>query len=145
MSANITDRVRHNTSDKINHRIDQKLIVSLTAAQQNPTSIDAKIAKLNKEWDIERILETNASIIAFIGLLLGFFVHIYWLILPAIVLIFLFQHAIQGWCPPVPIFRRLNVRTQKEIDQEIYGLKLIRGDFKSSDTSTESILAMLRK
>jgi hypothetical protein len=25
-----------------------------------------------------------------------------WLILPGIVTAFLFQHAVQGWCPPVP-------------------------------------------
>jgi hypothetical protein len=45
------------------------------------------------------------------------------------VLPFLFQHAVQGWCPPVPLFRRLGVRTRKEIDAEKYALKAVRGDF----------------
>jgi hypothetical protein len=31
-------------------------------------------------------------------------------ILPALVTAFLFQHAVQGWCPPVPILRRLGFR-----------------------------------
>ncbi|MFD1862997.1 hypothetical protein [Planococcus chinensis] len=28
------------------------------------------------------------------------------------------QHAIQGWCPPLSVIRRMSVRTMKEIDQE---------------------------
>jgi hypothetical protein len=52
-----------------------------------------------------------------------------WLILPGVVLSFLFQHAVQGWCPPVPVFRRLGVRTREEIDRERYALKALRGDF----------------
>jgi hypothetical protein len=39
------------------------------------------------------------------------------------------QHAIRGWCPPVPLFRRLGVRTQREIGREIVALKTLRGDF----------------
>jgi hypothetical protein len=50
-------------------------------------------------------------------------------ILPAVVAGFLLQHAVQGWCPPVPVFRRLGIRTAREIDLERYGLKAIRGDF----------------
>ena len=33
-----------------------------------------------------------------------------WLVLPALVTAFLFQHAVQGWCSPVPILRRLGFR-----------------------------------
>lgn len=52
-----------------------------------------------------------------------------WLALPVGVAAFLLQHAVQGWCPPVPVFRRLGVRTAGEIDQERYALKALRGDF----------------
>ncbi len=37
--------------------------------------------------------------------------------------------AVQEWCPPVPVFRRLGVRTCQEIDEEKYALKILRGDF----------------
>ncbi|WP_291177978.1 hypothetical protein [Gimesia sp.] len=50
--------------------------------------------------------------------------------LPAVVAGFLLQHAIQGWCPPMPIFRRLGFRTQLEIEMERYALKAMRGDFE---------------
>jgi hypothetical protein len=52
-----------------------------------------------------------------------------WLALPAVVLTFLVQHAIQGWCPPIPLFRSLGARTRKEIDLEKYALKVLGGDF----------------
>ena len=39
------------------------------------------------------------------------------------------QHALQGWCPPLPLFRRLGFRTQEEIARERYALKGMRGDF----------------
>jgi hypothetical protein len=39
------------------------------------------------------------------------------------------QHALTGWCPPVPLFRRLGARTRQEIDRELYALKVVRGDF----------------
>ena len=44
---------------------------------------------------------------------------------------FLFQHAVTGWCPPVPVMRRLGVRTRSEIDREKFALKALRGDFKN--------------
>jgi len=56
----------------------------------------------------------------------------WWLILPAAVTAFLFQHAIQGWCPPVPILRRLGFRTSDEINKERYALKAVRGDFAAA-------------
>jgi hypothetical protein len=52
-------------------------------------------------------------------------------LLPAIVAGFLLQHALQGWCPPVPLFRHLGFRTAAEIDEERYALKALRGDFRN--------------
>jgi hypothetical protein len=49
--------------------------------------------------------------------------------LPVLVTGFLFQHATQGWCPPVPILRRLGYRTAREIETERIALKALRGDF----------------
>ena len=48
--------------------------------------------------------------------------------------LFLLQHALQGWCPPLPLLRRLGVRTQAEIERERYALKAIRGDFAGVGT-----------
>ncbi|HJS07611.1 MAG TPA: hypothetical protein VJ809_08115, partial [Pirellulales bacterium] len=59
-------------------------------------------------------------------------------IVPGVVLSFLFQHAVQGWCPPVPVLRRLGVRTREEIDREKYALKALRGDFSEVAVNSES-------
>ena len=93
-------------------------------------AISRRLEELDAEWDIERTLEANAATASLIGLTLGATVDKRWFIFPGIVATFLLQHALQGWCPPLPIFRRLGVRTQSEIDYERYALKAIRGDFE---------------
>jgi hypothetical protein len=125
------DRVRENTSSEINARIDREIENRVrNYSTRSEEEISRRIEELDREWDMERLLETNASALAGIGV--GMAVATgskKWLILPGIVLPFLFQHAVQGWCPPVPLFRRLGVRTRKEIDREKYALKALRGDF----------------
>ena len=129
------DRVRVNTSEEINRRIDREIDARVREyAARSPADITRRIRELDREWDMERLLETNASALAFTGLLLGVTHSKKWLIVPGFVLPFLFQHAVQGWCPPVPVFRRLGVRTRKEIDREKYALKVLRGDFDRSDS-----------
>jgi hypothetical protein len=102
--------------------------------------ITARIRELRREWDIERTLEANAAAVALLGVALGAAVHRRWFALPGVVAAFLLQHAVQGWCPPLPVFRRLGVRTAAEIHEEIIALKILRGDFQR-DAREESALA----
>ena len=125
-----TDRIRARTKPRVNERIDEKTIEHLcNYVGQSTETISRRIDELDREWDIERWLEANASSLAFGGLVLGVTVNRKWLWLPALVLPFLLMHATRGWCPPVPVMRRLGVRTRREIDAEKYALKLLRGDF----------------
>jgi hypothetical protein len=64
-----------------------------------------------------------------LGLALGIAVDKRFCMLPAFVSTMLVLHATPGWYPLLPLFRRLGVRTQDEIDRERYGLKALRGDF----------------
>jgi len=124
------DQVRKASSDKANRKIDEKALNYVRLyADKPPALIDQRIEELEKEWDIERVLELNAASLALSGVLLGLRDQ-RWTILSGVVGAFLIQHAIQGWCPPIVLFRALGIRTQKEIDQEKYTLKAIRGDFK---------------
>ena len=133
------DRVRANTATEINRRIDRAIAESIAFySGKSKTEICSRIDQLEREWDMERLLETNASALAFTGLVLGITRSKKWLLLPSIVLPFLFQHAVQGWCPPVPIFRRLGVRTREEIDREKYALKALRGDFEDVGSNPEN-------
>jgi hypothetical protein len=120
------DRVRANTSDAINRRIERAIESrGHDYSIRGGAAIARRIEEFDREWDIERVLETNASVIAFTGLMLSLMRRRAWLVLPGVVLPFLFQHAIRGWCPPIPILRGLGVRTRNEIDREKYALKVL--------------------
>jgi hypothetical protein len=123
------DRVPRHTAEEVNRRIRKETEERVRYYANNPAGIDARLRQLDEEWDIERVLETNASALAFTGVVLAASRDSRWLALPALVTAFLFQHAVQGWCPPVPIFRRLGYRTAHEIEEERYALKALRGDF----------------
>ncbi|MDY6983934.1 MAG: hypothetical protein SV422_12675, partial [Pseudomonadota bacterium] len=123
MNEDNDDRVRSSTSERINAEIDRKTDSNIAQyANLPPDAIHTRVSELDREWDVERVLEVNASTLAFIGLVLGVTVHAYWLFLTGIVLLFLFQHGVQGWCPPLPILRRIGIRTRGEIDREKYAL-----------------------
>jgi hypothetical protein len=117
------DRVRRSTAVHLNEKIDQVTDSNIRSyANSSHDAIQHRIQDLDEEWDVERVLEVNASTLAFTGLVLGITVNKKWLALPAVVLPFLFQHGVQGWCPPLPILRRLGIRTRGEIDREKHEL-----------------------
>ena len=117
------DRVRKVTSREINQEINREIEESIKHySTRGRDAIQQRIHKLEKEWDIERVLELNASLFALGGILLASVHNKKWLILSGVVTAFLAQHAIQGWCPPVPLFRLMGIRTQKEIETERHGL-----------------------
>lgn len=124
-------RVEEHTDSEINEEIYRrtKNNVALYAAAGLP-AIDRRLKELDEEWDIERVLEANAASFSLIGLALGAFLDRRWFLFPVAVTGFLLQHAIQGWCPPVPVFRRMGIRTTNEIQQERHALKALRGDYR---------------
>ena len=135
LNPNESDRVRANTAIEINEKIDRQITETVRFySGMSEDKITQRIHDLEREWDMERLLETNASALAFTGLVLGVIRNKKWLFLPGIVLPFLLQHAVQGWCPPVPLFRRLGVRTREEIEREKFALKALRGDFEEIDS-----------
>ena len=136
------DRVRAHTAPHVNRRIDEAAEERVRKyAGASEADISRRIAELDREWDTERVLEANASALAFTGVVSALLSDRKWLILPSVVLPFLFLHAVQGWCPPLPILRRLGIRTRNEIDAEKYALKALRGDFQGiSPTSGDAAL-----
>lgn len=152
MIPSTTARVPAHTAGHVNEQIRRRTEEAVAAvAAAGPAAIDRRLAELDREWDIERTLEANAATVSLIGVGLGAFVDRRFLLLPAAVAGFLLQHAVQGWCPPMPVFRRLGVRTQAEIEQERYALKALRGDFEgmeghpgSSEARTRDAMAAVR-
>jgi hypothetical protein len=117
MTATTVDRVPRHTSPHVNWRIEQETADRVRYYAADPAGIGGRLRELDEEWDIERLLETNASALAFTGVALSGLVDKCWLVLPALVTAFLFQHAVQGWCPPVPILRRLGYRRVRSISR----------------------------
>ena len=127
------DRVRAHTSSHVNDRIDRETLQRLRGhAGRNAEETGVTLQQLDREWDIERALEVNAAAIGLAGLALGIAHDRRWLALPAIIFSFLGLHAVQGWCPPAALFRRMGVRTRREIERERYALKAMRGDFEGA-------------
>jgi hypothetical protein len=115
----------------INRRIEWETDERLAYYAANPHQIAGRLERLGREWDIERTLIANATGLALIGLLRGFFGKRWWLLLPLVVAGFLLQYGLQGWCPPLPLFRRLGIRTKEEIQRERMILRGLRGDLDS--------------
>ncbi|HLP72886.1 MAG TPA: hypothetical protein VK155_08295 [Bacteroidales bacterium] len=134
----IKDRVRENTSDEDNMKIDQKVKNRMTGYRSlTINEINERLEKVQSEWDIERALEMNAASLAITGTVLGLFGRKFWLVVPLVITGFLLQHVIQGWGPPATLLRRMGYRTRQEIDEEIFALKTLRGDFDALKSTTE--------
>lgn len=125
------DNTRNATSPSLNQKIDELTKENILELSHDFKSdeVDHRIKELEKEWDMDRTLMANASTLSLTGVVLGSTVNRNWFVLPGVVASFLLWHAIQGWCPPLPIFRRFGYRSRKEIDIEKNALKALRGDF----------------
>ncbi|AQX15497.1 hypothetical protein BCR15_04325 [Tessaracoccus lapidicaptus] len=125
------DHVRSSTDDDVQRRLDEERLQRVTDLVNAPSDVITRhIEDLDKAWDVERVLEANASSLILLSLGLSRVHSAKWLWLATAVPAFLLQHAIQGWCPPMEVIRRLGVRTRKEIEVERTALKALRGDFR---------------
>ena len=117
-------RVSSNTDPKVNAHIrDQTEQQMRQIAAAGRSAIERRLRELDEEWDIERWVETMAPSFSLLGLTLGLTTNRRWLLLPIVVQSFFLQHALQGWCPPIPVLRRMGVRTIQEIEHERCCLK----------------------
>ena len=129
MLPSTVQRVPLHTNHAVNDRIRSQTKSNIARFRTaKPDAIDRRLRELDAEWDVERTLEANAATASLIGLTLGATVDRRWFFFPAVIAGFLLQHALQGWCPPLPVFRRLGIRTSYEIDEERYALMAIRDD-----------------
>lgn len=118
------DRVPQHTSPAVNQRIMSRTQRSIeTYRNASREERERRLRELEEEWDVERAIEANAAAFSLAGLALGVTVDRRWLLLPLAVGAFLLQHSLQGWCPPLPVLRRLGFRTPHEIDEERFALE----------------------
>lgn len=124
------DRIRANTSEEINAKIDQITENNIRFyATQRKETITERIDKLEEEWDVDRLVQMCVSGVGVSSILLGVIASKKWWLVTTAAIGFLGNQAVNGWCPSAAIFRKLGFRTRQEIDSEKYALKAIRGDF----------------
>lgn len=141
-----TRRVAINTRPAVNDKIRAATLRDLSNYRNASTkAISAKISQLDREWDTERFLEANAASLVLIGSLLGLKTSKYWMLLTAGVGAFLLQHALQGWCPPLPLIRKRGFRTADEINKEKVAMKIMRGDFDCNYRTIGDLLTAAEK
>jgi len=134
------NRVPLHSSESDNLRIKRTMQANVAYFAEHRDQIAGRLREIDEEWDIERAIEANAAVIGFAGIALAATNSRRWLALPALVTSFLFQHAIQGWCPPVPVLRKLGFRTSYEIEEERRALMALRGDFGHAAESADAAL-----
>lgn len=118
------DMIRERTSAGSNERIDRETQGAIDDAVRSPDQIRARLAELDREWDVNRALMLNFAVVGGLSASLmarsllrerkvggwgAFFIT---------QMGFLAHHAIRGWCPPMPVFRRLGFRSSREINEE---------------------------
>lgn len=135
-----TDRVRRYTSAEMLQKIEEQIEANVAFyAMQSEEVIAQRIEELKAEWSINRYLQANVASAGFVGAILGLTVNKKWAFLTAGAFGFFLFHGIRGWDPPIPLLRRMGIRTRSEIDREIYALKVARGDFKDLPVAAHEV------
>lgn len=135
------DRVRIHTAEAVLQRIDDRTVRNVTdLADADPGMISRRLEELDREWDSDRVVEAEAAATGLAGLALGTLVAPAFLGLTAVVAGAVFVHAVSGFHPLLPVFRRLGIRTGREIARERYALKALRGDFVALGARPEAVM-----
>ena len=123
------DRVRDHSGQGVNRRILQLIEANVERCnRQGRDAVVQRLAELDREWDIDRVLMANFAIVG--GTAYGVGLSRFarrpwfgrrrtgWLYFFGAQLGFMLLHATVGWCPPVVVWRRMGVRTKSEIEVE---------------------------
>lgn len=119
------DRVRAHTGQAVVASLDRAASERVAVAVAGgPRAVARRIWELDHEWNVDRALMANFAVLGGISFVTGIATlrpgrrWNGWLTLFAAQLGFLLAHATIGWCPPLPVFRRLGFRTAKELATE---------------------------
>ncbi|QRO00387.1 DUF2892 domain-containing protein [Archangium violaceum] len=125
------DAVRTHTPDGVNRRIDERVEKCVRhMAEQERSAISEYLAKLEHQWDLNRVVTVAASAVTVLGLVAGAKDGRGWRVLSGVAAGLLLQHGIFGFGPLSELVRVLGARTRREIDLEKFALKALRGDFE---------------
>ena len=123
------DRVRDHSAHGVNQRIVRDMDRNVEHhIRGGRDAISRRIAELDQEWDVDRVLMANFAVAGGIAYGVGMQRYVNrpllgkrrtgFLYFLAAQLGFLLMHAGVGWCPPLVLWRRLGWRTKTEIEIE---------------------------
>lgn len=120
-----SDRVRNETPASVRDRIDRETVSRIAELRDagDPGSIHRRLAQLDHEWNIDRAVMMNFAVVGGAAFAAGVSGRRGWLALFSSQIAFLALHAVNGWCPPTMVMRRMGVRTQLEIEAERAALR----------------------
>lgn len=122
-------------TSKRDERVRQRTVASIAEAMDHgPRAIETRLLELDEEWDAERVLEACAGALSLGGIALSYRDR-RWLVLPAVISVFLFEQALRGRSLLGRVLCGLGLRTRQEINHERYALKAARGDFDALDVA----------
>lgn len=99
--------------------------------------IDERIRALDDEWDVERAVTVGLAGAGAAGLIMGLLGSRIWRLLAWAALPLLFLFGQDKWRPSDGILKSLGLRSRKEIQDEKYALKALRGDFREVEPEPE--------
>lgn len=127
MNSATAERIPARSAVRVNTRMHKDMARRMEYYQRHPEEISRRLAELDEEWDIDRTVNANLSILALSSLLQSLIIGRKPVFVAAGCIAFQLQHAIQGWSPPARIFRSLGFRTAAEIEDERKALSDLRG------------------
>lgn len=118
----------------------QRTEANVAYFRDNPSELDRRIAELDEEWDVGRVLQVVTSGITLAAFWMSLSKTRLFLLVPLVLAGGAFHHGLTGASPAVDLARRLGFRTRDEIDEERVALKALRGDFAGATSGNTGSL-----
>ena len=103
-------------------------------ASSGTEAIEARLAELDGEWSAGRVAKAFLSVCILAGTILTTTLGWWWILMPVIAGLFLFQYLFAHTSMLVQAVQGLGFRTRPEIEQEKFALRTLRGDFRALPT-----------
>lgn len=120
---------------ELDRSVEESIGAQLRYCAGNRRRMTRRLRELDEEWDIESVLESNASIVTALGVMAGAVVNRRMPSVPVSWTASLVRLAATGLLPVVPLLRRLGLRTSREIEIERLALTIMLGDLDKAPVS----------
>lgn len=121
-------------SGAMDRRVEAAIGAQLRQCAGNRRRIERRLRELDEEWDLESVLEAQASLVASLGTVVGAVVNRR---LPSVPMSWsaALVRLAANRLPLATVLRRMGLRTSREIEIERLALRLLRGDLVSGPMS----------